>query len=275
MHEQQRKRVLITGGGSGLGEAMARRFADQGEQVIIADLDSERARTVAESLGNDHLALAMDVTVEDDWQRVLSEVRDQCGGLDVLINNAGVAVGGTLEETSIEDWRWVLDIDLMGVVLGCKTFAPLLREQGHGHIINVASFAGFAAAPGINAYGTAKAGVIAMSEMLRAELAPAGVSVSVLCPAFVKTRLTETMRAPDPSYQSRVERWMHNSGVSAEDVAGVVCDAVRKPRFMLLTHSNTRWIWRFRRWFPERYFRLVMRGVRRIEQRHKRKHSSV
>ena len=89
-------------------------------------------------------------------------------------------------------------------------------RAGSGHIINVASFAGFAAAPGINAYGTAKAAVIAMSEMLRAELADAGVEVSALCPAFVKTRLTETMRAPDDSYQRRVERWMQNSGVSPD-----------------------------------------------------------
>ena len=270
MNSEERKRVLITGGGSGLGEAMARRFAAEGWRVIIADLDEGRARDVAQSLGEEHLALVMNITAEEDWQRVFAEVREQCGGLDVLINNAGVAVGGTLEETSVDDWRWVLDIDLMGVVLGCKTFAPMMREQGHGHIINVASFAGFAAAPGINAYGTAKAGVIALSELLRAELATAGVSVSVLCPAFVKTRLTETMRAPDESYQARVERWMHASGVSAEDVAEVVFRAVGKPRFMLLTHSNTRWIWRLRRWFPELYFRMVMRGMRRIEQKQKR-----
>src|SRR6056297_494596 len=144
-----------------------------------------------------------------------------------------------------------MDIDLMGVVIGCKTFAPMMRERGCGHIINVASFAGFAAAPGINAYGTAKAGVIAMSEMLRAELAETGVEVSVLCPAFVKTRLTETMRAPDEGYQRRVERWMEKSGVSAEDVAQVVMDAVDKPRFMLLTPGNTRWLHRMRRWLPE------------------------
>lgn len=270
MSGDERKRIMITGGGSGLGEAMARRFADEGWRVIIADLDEERARGVAGSLGRDHLALVMDITAEEDWRRVLAEVRNQCGGLDVLINNAGVAVGGTLEETSAEDWRWVLDIDLMGVVLGCKAFAPLMRQQGHGHIVNVASFAGFAAAPGINAYGTAKAGVIALSDMLRAELASSGVRVSVLCPAFVKTRLTETMRAPDSSYQARVERWMRTSGVSAEDVADVVYRAIGKPRFMLLTHANTRWIWRVRRWFPEMYFRMVMRGVRRIDQRQKR-----
>lgn len=266
----RKKTVLITGGGAGLGEAMARRFSAAGYAVLVADLDEQRARSVADDLGDDCGYLAMNVTDETGWQRALDRVRQDFGRLDVLVNNAGVAAGGTLEETSMDDWRWVMDIDLLGVVAGCKTFAPMMRAQGSGHIINVASFAGFAAAPGINAYGTAKAAVIAMSEMLRAELADAGVKVSALCPAFVKTRLTETMRAPDDSYQRRVERWMQNSGVSPDDVAEVVVRAVQRPRFLLLTHGNTRWVWRLKRWFPERYFRMLMRGVRRAEKRQRR-----
>ena len=271
--DMDRRTVLITGGGAGLGEAMARRFAAAGWTPIVADLNADRAQTVAADIGGDALTLTMDVTREADWARVADEIEQRFGRLDVLINNAGVAVGGTLEETSVEDWRWVLEIDLMGVVLGCKTFAPAMRGHGSGHIINVASFAGFAAAPGINAYGTAKAGVLAMSEMLRAELADSGVEVSVLCPAFVRTRLTETMRAPDDSYQKRVERWMDSSGVSADDVASVVLGAVEKPRFLLLTHGNTRWIHRLRRWVPETYFRIVRRGVRRAVARQAKKTS--
>ncbi|AKS41757.1 SDR family oxidoreductase [Wenzhouxiangella marina] len=272
MPEQDSRRpsVLITGGGAGLGEAMARRFAAAGYAVMVADLDEDRARGVAESLGASARWFVMDITDESAWTRAIEAVREEFGGLDVLVNNAGVAVGGSLEETSMEDWRWVIEIDLLGVVAGCKAFAPMMREQGRGHIINVASFAGFAAAPGINAYGTAKAGVVALSEMLRAELAPAGVEVSVLCPAFVKTRLTETMRAPDDSYQRRVERWMQNSGVTAEDVAQTVFAAVRRPRFMLLTHGNTRWAWRLKRWFPERYYRMLIKQVKKAERRARR-----
>ncbi len=264
---QQVRSILITGGASGLGEAMARRFVRDGWAVIVADIDPARTEAVAAELGESAMPLTMDVTREEDWQRVREAVIGRFGHLDVLINNAGVAVGGTLEETSLDDWRWVLDIDLMGVVIGCKTFAPLMRERGRGHIINVASYAGFAAAPNINAYGTAKAGVIALSEMLRAELHEAGVNVSALCPAFVTTRLTETMRAPDEGYQKRVKRWMEKSGVSADDVAGVVRRAVDKPRFLLLTHRDTRWLWRFKRWAPELYFRTVMRQVRGMVER--------
>lgn len=255
--------ALITGAASGLGAAMARRFHAAGWEVVVADLDGDGAEAMVAELGDRATAIAMDVTRWEDWERA----RDQFGEADVLINNAGVAVGGSLEETSLEDWQWVMDIDLMGVVAGCKAFAPGMRKRGRGHIINVASFAGLAGAPQINAYGTAKAGVIAMSEMLRTELAPAGVEVSVLCPAFVRTRLTETMRAPDSSYHKRVERWMDKSGVTAEDVSETVFRAVKKPRFLLLTHADTRWLWRLKRWFPNVYFRVMMRGVRKAMQR--------
>jgi NADP-dependent 3-hydroxy acid dehydrogenase YdfG len=260
MNEANAQRtVLITGAASGLGAAMARRFHRAGWRVVVADRDESGARAMAEELGEAASARVMDVTRPADWQRA----REELGAPDVLINNAGVAVGGSLEETSLEDWRWVMEIDLMGVVMGCKAFAPAMRERGRGHIINVASFAGLAGAPQINAYGTAKAGVVAMSEMLRTELAPAGVHVSALCPAFVRTRLTETMRAPDSGYHKRVERWMDSSGVSAEDVSETVFRAVGKPQFLLLTHGNTRWLWRIKRWFPNLYFRLMMRGVRK------------
>lgn len=251
--------ALITGAASGLGAAMARRFHQSGWRVVVADRDEAGAQSLAAELGEPASAFAMDVTRWADWERA----RDGLGTVDVLINNAGVAVGGSLEDTSLDDWRWVMEIDLMGVVAGCKAFAPGMRKRGSGHIVNVASFAGLAAAPQINAYGTAKAGVIAMSEMLRVELAPAGVHVSVLCPAFVRTRLTETMRAPDNKYHRRVERWMDTSGVSAEDVAEVVWQAVEKPRFLLLTHGNTRWLWRLKRFFPGLYFRLMERAARK------------
>ncbi|NEZ04084.1 SDR family NAD(P)-dependent oxidoreductase [Wenzhouxiangella sp. XN201] len=259
---QKHHTALITGAASGLGEAMARRFAAGGWQVIIADRNIDVARRVAESLGEGNEAVALDVTEPEQWQALVEHVRETRGRLDLLVNNAGVAVGGSLEDTPAEDWRWVIDIDLMGVVWGCKAFAPMLREQGHGHVVNVSSFAGLAGAPQINAYGTAKAGVIAMSEMLRTELAPAGVHVSVLCPAFVRTNLTQTMRAPD-GYHKRVERWMDTSGVTVEDVAETVFGAVGKRRFMLLTHGNTRWLWWIKRWFPELYHRMIMRSVRK------------
>ncbi len=261
-------RALVTGGGSGLGEALVQRLVDEGWSVIVADRDAERAATVADALGEQALPLTMDVREASDWAKAEELVVSTFGGLDVLVNNAGVATGGTLEESPIEDWQWVTDINLLGVVRGCRQFAPMMRRQGSGHIVNVASFAGLAGAPGINAYGTIKAAVVALSEQLRAELAPCGVSVSVLCPAFFRTRLMEDFRSPNAEDdRRRVLRWMETSGVTAADVADQVYRALLRPRFMILTHGNTRWAWRFKRFFPELYFRMVRRTAERMARK--------
>lgn len=261
--------IMITGAGAGLGEAMARRFHAAGDRVVVTDQSIERVSQLADELGDRAMAYALEVTDASQWQSVVESVEHSHGGIDVLINNAGVAVAGTLEDTSLDDWRWVMDIDLMGVVMGCKAVAPLMRGRDRGHIINVASFAGLAGAPEINAYGTAKAAVIAMSEGLRAEFDGTGVSVSVLCPAFVQTRLLESMRATDDKYHRRVSRWMANSGVSAADVAEAVYRAVERPRFLLLTHRQTRWLWRLKRHLPRLYHALLLHGARRAKA-HKR-----
>lgn len=266
-HPADSRLILITGAGAGLGAGMARLFHAQGWTVAATDHDIGRVEALVDELGERAHALKLDVTMEDDWQGALSWLKSHFRALDVLVNNAGVAVAGRLERTPLEDWRWVMDIDLMGVVMGCHTLVPWMRETGRGHVINVASFAGLAGAPDIAAYGTAKAGVVALSEMLRAELFETGVAVSVLCPAFVKTRLTETMRAPDAAYQERVQRWMNRSDVSVEDVAQSVYRAVHRPRFLILTHRQTRWAWRLKRWFPELYFRALCRAGAKAPKR--------
>jgi NADP-dependent 3-hydroxy acid dehydrogenase YdfG len=257
--------ALITGAGSGLGAAMASRFAQAGWRVIVSDQHIERAETVVSGLaGSGHAARALDVTESPQWEALVEFVDSEYGRLDLLANNAGVATGGMLGETPLDDWEWVLGINLMGVVRGCHHFVGRFRKQGSGHIVNVASWAGLAAAPGIASYGTAKAAVVSLSEMLRAELQPYGVEVSVLCPAFVKTALTDSMRAPDETYAKRVQRWMEHSGVSAEDVAEIVFKATQKPKFLLLTHPETRWQHRIKRWFPSLYFRILMRTMRKL-----------
>ncbi|MDT8409070.1 MAG: SDR family NAD(P)-dependent oxidoreductase [Wenzhouxiangellaceae bacterium] len=263
--QADRKVAVITGAGSGLGAAMSRRFASAGWQVVVTDQHVERAEKVAGELeGSGHLALALDVTEAEQWRELAESVESRFGRVDVLVNNAGVATGGMLGETPLEDWQWVLDINLMGVVRGCHFFVEAFRRQRFGHVVNVASWAGLAGAPGIASYGTAKAAVVALSEMLRAELKLYNVEVSVLCPAFVKTALTDSMRAPDDSYARRVSKWMEHSGVSAEDVAEVVYQATLKPRFLLLTHADTRWQYRLKRWFPSLYFGMLMRTMRKL-----------
>ena len=266
--------VLITGAGSGLGAAMARRYAHAGFRVAVTDINSERARQVSDAIsaaGSSSLHATLDITRDEDWQRVGELVETQWGRVSVIINNAGVAASGLCEETSLDDWQWIIDIDLMGVVRGCHRFLPGLRQEGAAgrmaHIINIASFAGFTAMPGMSAYGTAKAAVIALSEHLHTELDGSGVGVSVVCPSFVATNLLESFRSTEDRTRKTVERWMQHSPVSADDVAERVFKAMQKKQFLVLTHKKTIWPWRLKRFWPSRYYR----GISNFYQRSRTK----
>jgi len=147
----------------------------------------------------------------------------------------------------------------MGVVRGCHQFAGLMKRQKAGHIVNISSFAGLAGLPSIAAYGVAKAGVVALSEALRAEMHPHGVGVTVACPGFVKTGLLASFRSTRPDTHARVSNWMETSGISAEQVAEDIAKAVQKNRFLLLTHAETRTAWRIKRWFPQRYYKMLVK----------------
>ena len=282
MPEHGQATALITGAGSGLGEAMARRFAECGYRLAICDIDGQRAERVLEDLSAiapGSFSQVLDVSLASDWDAAYQRVLTEWGSLNVLINNAGVAAAGNTEDTPLEDWRWVIDVDLMGVVLGCHRFLGLLREVGakgasQCHIINVSSFAALAAMPGMSAYATAKAAVVAFSEQLRAELWESGVGVSVVCPAFVQTRLLESMRVHDQGLRDQVESWMRRSTVSADDVARQTMDAMASGRFLVLTHSITRRAWRFKRFFPEAYFRRAAQGSRRLANRRRAEQAS-
>jgi len=258
--------IAITGAGSGFGAALAKRYAHQGWRVVVTDIDEGRAQQTLAALkqpDSGSFALLVDTTNAEHWQRLEQEIMQRWGGLEVLINNAGVATSGNIEDSSIEDWQWVLDIDLMGVVRGCHQFAKMFKQQNAGHIVNVASFAGIAGLPFVSSYGVAKAGVVALSEALRAEMSPYGVGVTVACPAFVKTNLLENFRATEDNAKDRVSHWMETSGVSAEEVAEMIANAIQKKQFMLLTHKQTRSAWRLKRWMPERYYKQIEKLTKR------------
>jgi len=255
-----KRSIAITGAGSGFGAALAHHYASEGWKVAVTDIDEDRAlKTLSdlEQYGGGHFSMLLDITRADHWQQLENAVTRQWGGLEVLVNNAGVAASGNVEDTSMEDWEWILDIDLMGVVRGCHQFSGMMKRQQSGHIVNISSFAGLAGLPFISAYGVAKAGVVALSEALRAEMHPHGVGVTVACPAFVKTGLLETFRSTKPGTREKVTRWMETSGVSAEQVAREIARAVDRNRFLLLTHPQTRTAWRMKRWLPERYFKMI------------------
>ncbi|MPZ79632.1 MAG: SDR family oxidoreductase [Actinophytocola sp.] len=248
--------MLVTGAGSGLGKAIATRYAGGGAQVLVSDVDAGAAEAVAKELGQ--VPLTLDVTTDEGWQAALDRCREDWGGLDVLVNNAGVGAGGRFERISIEDWDWIWEINLKGVVRGCRTFVPLFKEQHAGHIVNVASLAGIMNLPAMSSYNVTKAGVISLSETLRYELEPYGVLTTVVCPAYFRTNLGDRLRSPDPGLAVLMDKLMRSSKVTAEDVAKQVVDAVARKRFLVLTHPDGRRSARMKRLQP----RLVDGQVR-------------
>lgn len=263
-----KQRILITGAGSGLGLALAKQLAANGAQVACIDIDEARASEAAEGLpGSGHWAAKADIAKDADWAALVARTEAQWGGLDVLVNNAGVSSGGTVADTSLDDWQWMLDINLLGVVRGCRAFTPMLTSTAKaGRIVNIASFAGIASAPGMAAYNVAKAGVISLSESLRAELDDAGIAVTVVCPAFFKTNLLETFRSPTPAQKAMVEKFMTRSHVTADDVAGDIVQAMSDNKFLVITHKGARRQALTKRILPELYFKKLIEATRGFSQ---------
>lgn len=259
------RRVLITGAGSGLGRALAFRYAEAGWRVACADIRLDRAReTVGLITGFGIGAMAIQVDVGDDesFEGLRDEVLAAWEGVDLVINNAGVSGGGSVLNASMDDWHWMLNINLLGVVRGCRLFGPVLVEQGAGHIVNIASFAALAGGPGMATYATAKAGVVSVSEGLRADLEGSGVRVSVVCPSFFQTNLLEGFRAPDTYSLKMATALMREARESAADIAEAIYKSVEHGEFLILPSAEVRKLWRIKRWFPSLYFRKLMQRVR-------------
>lgn len=251
-------RVLITGAGSGLGAALAQRYARRGARVACIDIDEARAQATREGLpGTGHLALAADVGSDAAMETLSETVHAAWAGVDVLVNNAGIASGGPMVETSMAEWQRVLDINLLGVVRGCRAFVPGMVARGHGHVVNTASFAGLAGAPNIMSYGVSKAAVVALSEQLRAELHPHGVAVSVLCPAFFQTNLLQSWQGPE-GMRRFAEKMMAGSLDTLDSVADATFTALERRQFLVLPTRSEPMRWRLKRWLPDFYFKKLL-----------------
>lgn len=259
------KSVLITGAASGLGEAFARVYAKKGYSVCLADIQDEMGKALASELDGqypgDIFYQHLNVTNEQDWSDTVTVIRRRWEKLDCLINNAGVAASGPIDEQTMQDFQWVIDINVMGVVRGCYHFVPMLK-QTQGQLINVASMAGHLYMPELSAYNASKAAVVALSETLYSELKPYGVTVSALCPAFFKTNLTETMRVATASDKKirAVNKLMDQSSLNADDIALLTYDDSSRGKFLIMPHFKERMYWRIKRFSPSLYqfiFRLL------------------
>ncbi|HVK99101.1 MAG TPA: SDR family NAD(P)-dependent oxidoreductase [Dongiaceae bacterium] len=251
--------AVVTGAGSGIGKAFALEIARRGGRVVCSDINLATAEaTVSEinAAGGQALALRCDVSSLEDVQR-LADAAEQWlkSPVDLVVNNAGVGIGGKpIGEIAIEDWQWTVGVNLWGVVHGCHVFAPKLRAQGKGAIINVCSTASFAAAPLMGPYNLSKAAVLALSETLAAELAGTGIRVTALCPTFVKTNITRDGRIADGASRF-AQRLMDITGVSADSVARKTLDAADRGQLYVLPQLDARMVWRMKRLAPVSYNR--------------------
>src|SRR5262245_6034014 len=198
MRDLTGKTAFVTGGASGIGLALGRAFAEAGMKVMLADIETEaltRAVKSLQGLGPDVRGVICDVADPESVARAAEASYKAFGNVHVVCNNAGGAAGSGIDDISLDNWRWVLDVNLMGVLHGVHTFLPHIRAHGEGgHIVNTASMAGMISRLGFSPYAASKFAVVTMSEGLAMQLKPLGIGVSVLCPGFVRNRIAESGR---------------------------------------------------------------------------------
>jgi NAD(P)-dependent dehydrogenase (short-subunit alcohol dehydrogenase family) len=252
----QGKTAFITGGASGLGFSMARHFAADGAKLMLADIGQEALDEAVALLRaqNAHVeGVLCDVSDRASVFAAAEAARDAFGKVHIVCNNAGVAPGGPADAMSAEDWQWVVDVNLMGVVHGIQAFVPMLKEQNEGgHVVNTASMAGLMGIASLGAYCATKSAVVAISEALAGELAPFNIGVSVLCPGFVRTRIHESDRARPERYGAagdesavgeelrEATRQLVLSGIEPEVVAARVAEAIQGNELYIFTHPAMR-----------------------------------
>mgnify|MGYP001815461667 FL=1 len=254
-----RKRAFVTGAASGLGLALCENLASRGWRILIADINAPRLAEADEklqSLGATTLPMVLDVTDYQALETAAERLMQNWHGVDLVFNNAGIAICGAMDELSLEDWHRAINIDLWSVIYGCKIFTPILKHQGGGHIINTASSAGTLAAPEMACYNVAKAGVVSISETLKAELKKDSIGVTVICPTLFATSLGESLSGGRPMEQSLI-RQLERSTISAEAISDDVIRAIEKDRLYVISQADARWGWRLKRLAPESFYSLV------------------
>lgn len=252
MTEFSGKVAFVTGAASGLGLSMAKDFASRGCKIMLADRDAEGLEAAHKALsgaGFEVASVVCDVAKVEDVQKAADATLAAFGKVHIVANNAGVALDGQPGKTPVEDWKWIVDINLLGVVYGVEVFEPIIRGQGEGgHFINTASMAGHVSSPMMAPYHATKFAVVGYSESIKAPLAASGIGVSVLCPAWVKTKIHTTgfgrPSATEPEEKERENPAFKNmeaiieGGLDADAVAGWVSDCVEADRMYIFTHPD-------------------------------------
>ena len=259
----QRPKAVVTGAAGGLGRALSQRLAARGAHLVLADIDLEgleETRLLVEHDGGRAKTVRCDVSKRSEVEALRDAAAAELGSVDLLVNNAGVAVGGKVGEVPLTDWDWIMGINLWGVIYGCHYFVPLMKEKKRGHILNVASIAGFAQSPEMAPYNVTKAGVISLTETLAAELAADGVGATVLCPWFFKTNIAKNARThtTERNAEAMVEKLMAKAGVQASGVAEYALRACEGGDLYAFPHMQARAIAFAQRSIPSIFHKIVL-----------------
>jgi NADP-dependent 3-hydroxy acid dehydrogenase YdfG len=259
--------MFITGAASGLGLELCAQLAPEGWTIGMADLRGEMLEKAVAEIGNRGATVhpyVFDVTSRPAFQQAVDAFAETAGGLDLFVNNAGVAGGGPMGEYALEDWDWLLGINLMGVVNGCHFAVPHMKRQQGGHLINIASAAAFVPVPGMAAYCAAKAGVKMVSEVLFNELHDDNVRVSVAMPEFFRTNLHERTRGP---LADEARFLITQSPYTAEEVAIAILEGAAAGHLHIVFGREAHLLWRWLRWLPMR----TMAKIRTVRKQREEK----
>lgn len=255
------RRAVITGAASGLGRELAERFLAAGWSVGMLDEDAAGLETAAAQLAEHPgraTTLVADVTDADAVREAVDRFGAETGGLEVIVNNAGVALGGSFREISGDDWRWILGVNVLGPVHGCRAAIPWLCQQDRGLIVNVASAAAFISAPQMSGYNASKAAAVSLSETLYGELLDEPVDVCVAMPAFFRTNLLERFRGTDDARET-ARQLMEHSGLGAAQVADELLAGMARQDFYIVVPRRLTLLWRFKRLLPVTFMRRFKR----------------
>lgn len=262
-------KILITGAASGLGKSIAQLYATKGWLILAVDIQDDIGKAFVKELnsyGYKAEYYHCDIGQHQDFLSLFDQVSKKHKCIDVLVNNAGVASAGKLENTNQSEWNRLINLDLLSVIYGTKALLPLLKQSKKAHIVSTASFAGVALMPGMMTYNVAKAGVIAFSETLHGEMAVHNIGVSVACPAFFETNLVSSMGDVNPKTKKFIDKQMQTSGVRAEDVANDIYRAVKKNQFMIISHKQSRLQYLMKRFFPNSFLNKKANIYKKMQQ---------
>ena len=258
-------RVLVTGAASGLGEALTRALRERGDEVIATDARGDGGFETGASAPFS-TTVKLDITSDDGWASARAWVEERWGGLDVLVNNAGVAGGGRIDVAGIDEWQRLIEINLLGVVRGCRTFAPVFKRQRSGRIVNVASLAGLVHPAGMGAYNAVKAAVVALTETLGHELAAYGVTAHAVCPSYFRTNLMASLMGADEVVGAVVTELVETSPFTADDIAAAVLAGLDAGDEIILPDPAAKAAWQLKQTDRAAYDAQMRRQGERLDR---------